>query len=45
MKVEETILVDGQEVPGVEVKVSLPVDIAQLLLLCLLQVSGVALER
>lgn len=45
LKVEETVLVDAQEVPGVEVKVSLAEDVVQLLLLSLLQVSGVALER
>lgn len=45
LKVEEAILVDAQEVPGVEVQVSLPEDIPQLLLLGLLQVSCVARER
>lgn len=44
LEVEEAVLVDAQEVPGVEVKVSLPEDIVQLLLLSLLQVSGVTLE-
>lgn len=45
LKVEEPVFVDAQEVPGVEVEVSLPEDVPQLLLLGLLQVSGIALER
>lgn len=45
LKVDEIVFVDSQQVACVEVHVSFLVDVTQLLLLSLLQVSRVASER
>lgn len=45
LKVEEIVFIDAQQVTGVEVHVSFLVDVMQLLLLSLLQVSRITVER
>ena len=45
VKIDEILLIDPQQVASVEVHVSFLEDVVQLLLLCLLQVSGITTER